>query len=218
MFSKKKSDKVSTLILEQVKDVEECLILFENFMRAATTEGAKIETLNSLAGGISQAENAADKSLRKMIDTLLNAPYLPSTKEGIISIATSCDKVANKFESVVTSIVVQKFSFPAGFGEEILEILKITREQFALLQESIELLFTRLNVLIKDHEILDRIRALESKVDTIESNIYRRVFEMDVELARKTQIARVIEGICDPSDIIEDIADKIQIMLISRKA
>ena len=34
----------------------------------------------------------------------------------------------------------------------------------------------------------------------------------------KMQVARVVELVCDLSDIIEDIADKIQIMLITRKA
>ena len=66
--------------------------------------------------------------------------------------------------------------------------------------------------------MLDKIRALESNVDTIEDKLVESVFAMDIELAAKLQLSDLIELICDVSDIIEDIADKIQIMLITRKA
>ena len=41
---------------------------------------------------------------------------------------------------------------------------------------------------------------------------------MDIELAAKMQLFDIIDLFCDISDIIENIADKIQIMLIARKA
>ena len=74
------------------------------------------------------------------------------------------------------------------------------------------------NAFIKDHSILDQIRSLESNVDTIEDKLAEDIFNMDTELAAKMQLSHLVELICDISDIIEDIADKIQIMLITRKA
>lgn len=218
MLSKKNNEKVSTLILEQVKDVEECLITFESFLRAATTEGTVSETLNSLSGGVAQAEYTADQSLRRMIDSLLTVSYLPSTKEDLISVATSCDKVANKCESVAKSVVYQKITFPKEYAEDIMEIVTITRKQFEILEESIKLLFAKFGALLQDHSILDKIRGEESKVDTIEEKLYHKVYATDMDLAHQNQLAHVIEGICDLSDTIENIADKIQIMLITRKA
>ena len=218
MFSKK-NNKVGELILAQIKDVEECLITFESFMRAATAEGANNEALAALFKGVGQAENAADRSLRRMIDSLLVGAYLPSTKEDLISIATSCDKVANKCESVAHNIVVQHFAFPADYSEDVMSILKITREQFELLEESITMLFGKLGAMIADHSILDRIRDLESKVDAIEEKLYYKAYSnAEMDLAHQMQLAHIIEMLCDVSDIIENIADKIQIMLISRKA
>lgn len=41
---------------------------------------------------------------------------------------------------------------------------------------------------------------------------------MDVSLAEKMQLFQFVEWLADLSDIIENIADKIQIMLITRKA
>ena len=80
------------------------------------------------------------------------------------------------------------------------------------------MLFSKMNALQKDPSILDNIRALESKIDRIEDKLQEEIFTMDISLAEKMQISHVVELLCDLSDIIEDIADKIQIMLIARKA
>ncbi|MBR2370924.1 MAG: DUF47 family protein [Clostridia bacterium] len=214
MFTKNNSN---TLIMKQLKDVELCLVSFENFMRAAVVTETARETIKSLSLGVIESENVADISLRKMIDSL-NGPYLPSTREDLINIATSCDKIANKCETVTKIIVYQRFSFPADFSEDVLKIVAITRKQFTVLENAIRLLFEKFGELIKNHDILDEIRALESDVDRIEEKLYEKCFDDQTDLARSMQIHNVVELLSDVSDIIEDIADKIQIMLISRKA
>ena len=88
----KKNSDVHTLIVEQIKDVEKCLVKFESFMEAATTPETVPETLVTLVEGVKDAENVADRSLRAIIDSLSDGAYLPSTREDLISIATSCDK------------------------------------------------------------------------------------------------------------------------------
>ena len=80
------------------------------------------------------------------------------------------------------------------------------------------MLFSKMNALQKDSSILDEIRALETKIDVIEYRITESIFANDTELAAKILFANIVESLCDISDIIEDIADKIQIMLIARKA
>ena len=158
----------------------------------------------------------ADVSLRRMIDSLVGTSFLPSTRENLISIATSCDKVANKCESVALMAVHQHFRFPEEHENDLLKIISITHKQFDLLEESISLLFSKFGDLLKDHSILDKIRALETEVDIIEDSLYKDIFHMDMDLAHQTQLANYVEALCDLSDKIEDIADKIQIMLVTR--
>lgn len=214
----KKQTDVHALIMEQIDDVKKCLTLFESFMRAATTPGVNYETLRTLRDGVSEAENAADTSLRNMIYSLNKSHYLPSTIESLIAISTSCDKVANKCEAIAHLIVLFKFKFPTESYKEFYKIYDIIEKQFDLLEEAISMLFSKMNQLQKDSSILDEIRSLESEVDAIEMRISEKIFDMDAELASKMQFFDLVRGLCDISDIIEDIADKIQIMLISRKA
>ena len=213
----KKDAKVHILISEQIKDVEECLITFEGFMRAAVVPSTSGETLRSLAAGVDKAENAADVSLRRMIDSL-SGQYLPSTRQDLIALATSCDHVANKCEHIAKSMVTRKIRFPEEFGDDLMEIISLTKQQFTILEQSITLLFTQLGAFLKDHHILDEIRTLESRVDAIEENLYEKIYAMDLDVANQDRMAGMLELICDSSDIIENIADQIQIMLITRKA
>ncbi len=213
----KKTD-VSALIMEQLKDVEGCLINFENYMRAAATPETAQETLKSLAEGVFQMEGAADRSLAAMIESLGNGSMLPSTKEDLINIATSCDKIANKCEHLAMMMTVQNFRFPAQYLEDINKILAVTHEEFEVLEKAIKRLFAKFGDLLKDHSILYEVRELESQVDKIEQKLYADIFALDLDLAHQTQIANFVDLLCDLSDIIENIADNIQIMLITRKA
>ncbi|MBQ7886926.1 MAG: DUF47 family protein [Clostridia bacterium] len=218
LFSKNNSSKVHALIMEQIKDVEGCLIEFENFLLAALKPETTMDTLYALSSGVHQMENAADRSLRVMIDSLGGA-FLPSSREELISIATSCDKIANKCEHIALMMCYQRFRFPHVYDEDIRGMLAAIREEYNLLKESISLLFSRFGDLLEDHSILDRIREQESLADAIEDKLHQRIFAMeDYDLAHQMQMSNFVEEIGNIADTIENIADKIQIMLISRKA
>ena len=135
-----------------------------------------------------------------------------------IAVAASCDAVANKCEALAQKIVFQHFRFPAEYAEDLLEILSISHKQFETLEQSISQLFSQFGALLKDHAILDEIRDFEYQVDQIEQKLYSKVYSTDMDLAHQMQIAKFIGMLCDISDIVENIADKIQIMLVTRKA
>ncbi len=215
-MSKKKS--IHILINEHIRCVEKCLGVFRSFLLAATLPQTPPETLNALYHQLDLEEDGADLALRQMIESLGKVSYLPSTKEDLISIGTRCDKIANKCEYIAKLIVLYGFTFPDGFEKDINTILDVTDQQFELLSQSIDSLFANYNLLQKDHSILDQIRSLETSVDEIEFKLGKQIFALDIELSKKMQFFNLVERMCDISDTIEDIADKIQIMLIARKA
>lgn len=218
MLSKKNTKNVNDLVIEQLGDVKNCLVAFEGFMRAATTPETTPEVLRSLSVGISDLEAVADRSLRKMIDSLASNSFLPSTRQEIISIVTACDHIANKCEHIANTWVYQRFDLPAEYGEQFMKMISLTFELYEILETSIGRLFSSFNALLKDHSILDDIRHKESEVDVVEKELYIAVFATDLDLAKKQQISQFVEWLADISDIIENLADKIQIMLITRKA
>lgn len=218
MFTKSKNDKVHELIMKQLQDVKSCLSSFEDFMRVATSPEDNDEALRTLCNEVYEKEHLADISLRNMIDSLGGAMFLPSTREDLISIGTSCDKIANKCEDICYMVVLQNFRFPKDYNEDIIEILALSHKQFELLEQSISLLFSRIGDLMKDQSILDEIRNYESNVDVYERKLLEKTYSRGMDLAECMQLSRFTEDLCDLSDIAENIADKIQIMLVTRKA
>lgn len=216
MLNKNKNNDIHGLIMDQLADVENTLVALEGFMAAATAPGASIEPLRALCKTVREKEHIADVSLRTMIEGL-DGPFLPNTRSDLISIATSCDKIANKCEDVAKLMVYQRFFFPEACNAPVLEILEITKKQFELLKSAVSQLFGKFNTLLKNHAILDDIRGLESQVDSVEEQVYAQIFEMDeLALSQKLQAVNFLDILCDISDIIENIADQIQIMLINR--
>lgn len=216
MFFRNSNRQVSRLIMEQIKDIEGCLADFCNFIKGAVNPSTDQQTLRALAEGVHHMENAADRALRRMIDALGGA-FLPTTRQELIDIGTGCDKIANKCQHVAHMIVYQHFRFPQEYAQDILDITGILQEQFALLEKSVDLLYNNFSEFLKDHTILDDIREHETRVDNIEEALYERIYASPIGLAERMQIAGMVELICDASDIIENVADQIQIVLITRK-
>ena len=176
------------------------------------------DTLRSLCDLVYSKEHDADVSLRRMIESLAGTMFLPSTREDLISIGTSCDKIANKCEDISYMVVLQNFRFPEDYNEDVKKIMALTQTQFEILEESIRLLFTRFGDLLKDHSILDKIRDYESQVDVFERKLYEKSYSLDLGLAERMQLTEFVSSLCDLSDIAENVADKIQIMIVTRKA
>ena len=129
MFIRDKNNEVHTFVMEQIKDVEACLRSFENFIRAASSPATDAETLQLLCDDVCKKEDMADKSLRRMIDSLVGTLFLPSTREDLISIASKCDKVANKCQHTAMLFIVERFFLSEKYGKDVLEIMSITRDQ-----------------------------------------------------------------------------------------
>ena len=100
-----------------------------------------------------------------------------------------------------------------------MEILSLTHAQYALLQTTISKLFSHLSELLEDHAALDDIRGYERRVDEIEKKLFEEIYaKEELRLSERILIAEFVEWVCDVSDVIENIADQIQMMLITREA
>ena len=211
-----KNPKLSKCFTDHQTDVVECLNHFEKYL-VALFDGASRDQLKSMRVAIDNCEHAADDELRHVVD-LLSDFFLPTTRTNMISIIQSTDCVANIAQSVARRITIEKATLPECVHADVLEIVKITKFQLDILYKAVDLLLNDYKTIFKDRKILDDIRAEESKVDSIEQMLYERVFDLDLPLYEKIYYRDFIAHICNISDVIEDIADKIQIMLVERES
>ena len=211
-----KNPKLSKCFTDHQVDVVSCLEHFEEFLKALFS-GADRHKLQSIKVTVDNCEHAADEELRHVVD-LLSDFFLPTTRSNLIAIVQSTDSVANKAQSITRRITIEKAMLPACTHEDILKIVAITKVQLGILYQSVDLLLNNYKKIFKDRKILDDVRAEESKIDSLEQMLYERIFEMDLPLYEKIYYRDFIANICNISDIIEDIADKIQIMLVERES
>lgn len=216
MFAKNTANKVQNVVLAQLKDIEAAIFNLDEYVQELVKEDAGKESLRPLLDKVHEAENAADRTLRQMIDSL-DSSFLPATRTELIELGSVCDSIANKCLHFAQSVLFQGFKFPEAFAHDILEIVRLTKAEFALLVVAVGKLYGDFGSLLKDHSILDEVRGLETQVDALEESLTQRTYALDLSLAEKMQIAGHIDTLCDVSDVIENVADKVQIILVARK-
>lgn len=212
-----KSEKVSKNFFAQQEDVAECFEKFEEFFTLLFREETTREQLKSAKIAVDGAEAAADRELINICQNMKET-FLPATRKTLISLAQSTDSIANRCQAIVRKIYLEKSVLPAALHADILQIVAITEEELTLLYKAIDMLLNDYKTLNKDRKILTDVRSEESKVDHIETMLHERVFDMDIPLYEKIYIWDIVEKVCNISDVIENIADQIQVMLIEREA
>ena len=212
-----KNPKLSKCFSDHREDVVNCFGKFEEFFKVLFSDNPDPATLQSLKIAVDNCENAADGELRHVVD-LLSDSFLPTTRTHLITVVQTTDDVANLCQEIVRHIMLEKVELPAAIRADLLEIIAITKTQLSILYNAVDLLINDFKTLNNDRKVLDDVRAEESKVDNIQAALHERIFNLDISLAEKVYFRDLMEHICDLSDMIEDISDKIQIMLVEREA
>jgi predicted phosphate transport protein (TIGR00153 family) len=219
MFSEKER-KVKELIDDHVEKVGDCLGCFigcfEAFLR---NDRAKAESIQE---NCDQAETAADALRRQIGDYLYSGAFLPIERKDVHRLTESVDSIANQAETVSDVIVCQHPDVPAEYKETLQKIVATTDKMFRFLQEAIRLFAP--DEALEYHETLSRIRenisavgVMESEIDKEEEVLMRSIFDSELPLAQKIQLERFLRRITKVSDVIEDAADRLYVLVISEK-
>ncbi len=217
MIFGKKDNRVQNCFEDHHHSVAECLEDLQDFLKELFSEECSRHKLESIYVSIDSSESAADKELRHIVD-LLSGAFLPMTRSNLIAIVQNTDDIANACQSIARRILLEKIQLPKELHHDILEIVEITRGQLDILYKAIDKLLNNFGGLLKNKKILDDIRREESRVDNIEEMLHERIFDMDITLTEKIYYRDLVSRIGQISDIIEDLSDRMQIMLVEREA
>ncbi len=217
MIFGKKDNRVQNCFEDHHHSVAECLEDMQDFFKELFSEKCDKHKLESIYVSIDSSESAADKELRHIVD-LLSGSFLPMTRSNLIAIVQNTDDIANACQSIARRVLLEKIQIPKELHHDILEIIEITRGQLDILYKAVDKLLNNFGSLLKNKKILDDIRREESRVDNIEEMLHERIFDMDITLTEKIYYRDLVSRIGQISDIIEDLSDRMQIMLVEREA
>jgi len=213
MFWDKKEQQVKEFMKEHLVKVKECLDLFE------TTIGlyldGKEEEANVSSYNVHKKEHEADECRRKILAKLSEGAFLPFFREDYIGIVELVDKIANRAKTVTQTMVIEGPKIPQEMHEDI---RTLTNKAVITLEPLVKLFDVPLLDKSKSLTLIQEISTREQVADSIEFKILKKLFkEINISLAEKIIIGNLVTIIAEVADAIENVGDRIQI-LISKQA
>ncbi|MCD4755279.1 MAG: DUF47 family protein [Deltaproteobacteria bacterium] len=219
MFTEKEKE-VKELIDKHVQKVGKCLDCFESCFEAYFLgEFVKAQTIHESCDHI---ETEADVQRREIGDHLFSGAFLPIERKDIYMMTEFVDKIANKAETASDVVVYQSPEVPEAYVKTLREIIKIIMEMFRVFQEAVNLFapYDALqvhDVLAAIKEKINSIGVMESEIDRKEEALLITIFHSDLPLANKIQMENFLRRIAEISDVIEDAADRLYVLVIRER-
>lgn len=219
MFNEKEK-KVKRLIDEHIKKVGKCLNCFQDCFEAYFLgEFAKAKTIHDNCDNI---ETEADVQRREIGDHLFSGAFLPIERKDIYMMTDCVDEVANKAETASDIVVYQSPEVPLAYVNTLREIVDIIIKMFHTFQDAVKL-YEPCDCL-QAHDVLAAIKVkiqsigvMESAIDKKEEALMITIFHSDLPLANKIQMESFLRRIAEISDVIEDAADRLYILVIRER-
>ena len=214
---KKTGKKIWALVDQHLNYVYECFLAFETFMDDFLGGKSSAELLSGYRQ-IDELEGLADKARRGLVNAFLEGSLLPSTRKEIMEITGRMDKIANKCQDIACKLVYENVIIPERYRAYMQEITALTKEQYLMMRKALKILFDDYDLLMKEDSVLEDIKRIEGKVDKVEDDATIAIFsDAALDLAEKNHLKYFLTHVADISDILEDIADQIQLIVVLRK-
>jgi len=212
LFFGKKEQMVIELFYQHLDSIENTIVkMIELIQSMKNNEYEKVKELSEV---VRQAETTADKIRRKAEMEMYTGAFLPNFRGDLLGIIESLDKIANKTETVADEIELQNLKIPSELFENFEMLAKKSLETFQALKDAAEEMFEDFDS--ASQKITDT-EKFEHEADEIERDTIRKIFSLDIPLAEKIQLKKLVHRIADISDTSEDVSDRIQIILYKRK-
>lgn len=207
----KKELETENLFKQQSKDIVE---LLDNFVEVVRLYFINDKKYNELAFEVHEQEHNLDTIRRKIEQKLYEGAYLPFFRQDYIKLAELMDAIANNAELVCDHFVMEQPEMVKELEGNVPELAGLVRETYSpMIDIFSELLSNKNNV----GKLCQKVSENEQKVDKAEWKTINFIFtQATVPLANKIINREFVEHIAKVSDVIEDAADWIRVMIIKR--
>lgn len=212
IFFGKKEQTIIELFYQHLDSIENTIVKMIELIQSMKNN--EIEKVKKLSEEVREAETTADKIRRKAEMEMYTGAFLPNFRGDLLGIIESLDKIANKAETVADEIDLQNLRIPSELFENFEMLAKKVLETFQALKDASKEMFEDFES--ASQKITDT-EKFEHEADEIERDTIRKIFSLNISLAEKIQLKKLVHRIADISDTSEDVSDRIQIVLYKRK-
>jgi predicted phosphate transport protein (TIGR00153 family) len=203
--TKQTEEHVTTFLMNIMQAGYLLLQVLENYMEKGVNK-----KFIALKNHISTLEGENDDLRRQTELNLYKHMLLPDMRSDIIDLLEACDKIINKYESDVILWSVEKPQLPKAIHTALKEMTCTDLSCVGSLVGAVKSFFAGFPV---DNEI-QNVYNLEHQVDLMAFHLKEAVFaDKRLSLARQLQLKDFIYSLEKISDMAEDAADKLKVMV-----
>ncbi|ASJ01802.1 TIGR00153 family protein [Thermococcus profundus] len=206
-----------------IKHAEVVIQTVETLERAlrAWYEG-DYEKMKKLAVEVDRLEDVADRIKEEIRDSLSSRLMMAVAREDVLIYLHMQDKVADAAEDTAKWLLIKRpraipleiKEIVLNMGTESIKAAKLVYEAIVQMDRVIESGFSESEI-EKEYKIIHEIEGVESRIDGLDTELMRTVFEREDELTwgDGTYILNVARTLSNISDKAKDAAERIRLMM-----
>ncbi len=204
-----KTRELEVKIADFLTNISQAGTIFGGAVQEYLQSGMK-ESFSAKRAQVSLLEASNDTLRRDVENQLYTHMILPDMRSDIMKVMEGCDKIINKYESDLILMSVEKPKVPRQLVPQIVEMIRLNLDCVNALIEGVRALLSATRA--GDH--VRYVLFLEHQIDELALEIKRQIFENKaLPLARQLQLKEFVYGIEKISDMAEDVADELTIIL-----
>jgi len=162
---------------------------------------------------IAEFESKAD-SLRREIETrLYRESLIPDHRGDVLGLLENIDNVIDEAKKTLNQFSVERPDVPEDLASDYLDLAKAGVESAQHLVSAVRAFFRDITA-VPDH--IHKVYFYEKEADRLADRLKRKIFSMDLDLARKIHLRYFCLHVETLSDRAEDVADRLAIYTIKR--
>ncbi len=209
IFSKKEKE-VEKLFMEHYARVNEALANLKELVVTYLKDDRKFKEA-SLA--VHQSEQAADAIKQEIEAKLYAGAFLPINRGDYIMLAEFIDRIANQAETTANLIVLTRPEIPDFLDNDLTLLLEKAIFSFDGFKGALENMNKDIDAV---KESIARVVTFETEADRLEWETIKKLFKSNLDLARKIHLRELVEDIAFISDLAEDAAERLGVMIVKR--
>ncbi|ASJ08078.1 TIGR00153 family protein [Thermococcus siculi] len=205
--------KHSEVVLNTVETLEKALLAWER---------GDYEEMRRLAIEVDRLEDVADRIKEEIRDSLSSKLMMAVAREDVLIYLHMQDKVADAAEDTAKWLLIKKpgtvpeelKTLIIQMGNESIKAAKLVHKAIVQMDRVIESGFVE-GEIEAEYEIIHEIEGVESKIDGLDTELMKRVFEMADQLSWGDgfYILNVARTLSNISDKAKDAAERIRLMM-----
>ncbi|MFO7896467.1 MAG: DUF47 family protein [Candidatus Cloacimonadales bacterium] len=166
---------------------------------------------------LSVLESEADTMRRNIKYHLYTYMLIPESRGDVLGILETMDDIVDICEKVLEQFSIEKPQIPEALKSDFLELAELSEQSVEEVVKAARAFF-RQDSLVPDY--VNKVHFFEHEADDVEENLKRKAFNSKdiTSFSHRVHMRHFAEKIADVSDVAEQVAERLSVYAIKRKA